>query len=60
MLDLGLVLDLANGTRLSVPLDGTDLGSDLDGAEIAQFQGETTSMVVWRPGDEEIAWISTD
>ena len=46
LLDLGLVIDLAGDTRLSVPLDGTDPV----GPEVAEYEEH-----IWRPGDEPSA-----
>ena len=43
VLDLGLVLDFADGTRLAVPLDGTDA----QGPEVAEFGGEPGGMWTW-------------
>jgi hypothetical protein len=51
VLDLGLVIELEGGARLSVPLDGTDLG----GPEIAEWPGDP--WIVWRPDDEVVDWL---
>jgi hypothetical protein len=45
LLDLGLALDFDDGTRLSVPLDGTDSV----GPEVAMFNGEQSR--VWMTGE---------
>jgi hypothetical protein len=45
LLDLGLVLDFDDATRLAVPLDGTDA----DGAEAAEFTGDPGGA--WSGGD---------
>jgi hypothetical protein len=53
LLDHGLVLDFGDGTRLAVPLDGTGLV----GAEVAEYTDRRSQRtIVWRPGDEPIAW----
>jgi len=52
LLDLGLVVDFANGARLVIPLDGTDLV----GAEVVNFRG-AAGFISWRPGDEDVAWL---
>ena len=43
-LDLGLVLDFANGVRLAIPLDGTDL----TGPEIAMYSDGGVQWMVWQ------------
>jgi hypothetical protein len=45
LLDLGLVLDFDDGTRLAVPLDGTDA----EGPEVAWFDGEPGGL--WTCGE---------
>ena len=52
-LDYGLTLDFADGTRLAVPLDGTDAVA----GEIAEFHDIDGEWTVWRPGDEPIEWL---
>ena len=43
-IDLGLVLDFANGVRLAIPLDGTDL----TGPEIAMYSDGGVQWMVWQ------------
>lgn len=43
VLDMGLVLDFDDGTRLAVPLDGTDA----QGPEVAEFGGEPGGLWTW-------------
>lgn len=45
LLDIGLVLDFDDHTRLAIPLDGTDA----HGPEIAMFDGEPGGL--WIPGE---------
>jgi hypothetical protein len=52
LLDLGLVLDFANGQRLVIPLDGSGLEG---GYEIAEFASDGP-LVVWRPNEPPISW----
>lgn len=53
LLDQGLALDFDDGTRLTIPLDG----SELVGAEVAEYTNRRSQeTMVWRPGDEPIAW----
>ena len=55
LLDYGLVVDFEGGTRLAIPLDGTELS----GPEAASYNGEELGemMMIWRPGDILIEWI---
>jgi hypothetical protein len=55
LLDYGLVLDFADGTRLTVPLDGTELV----GSEVAEYVDKRPERwMVGRPGDEPIEWLT--
>jgi hypothetical protein len=52
LLDLGLVIEFEDDTRLTLPLDGTDT----EGPEVAEFPGPDGYMV-WRPEDEPVRWL---
>jgi hypothetical protein len=56
LLDYGLTLDLDDGTRLAVPLDGTDVEDSQ--VEIAEFHDSDRTWSVWRVGDEPIEWLA--